>query len=160
MVPPCRYPTYITMYVPRCVSPLEMYSTVTSTAVSDYHSLVTSAFHRSATLRVCPAPPRWTRPEAVPPSAFGDLLSRWPRSVISEDHLCVITHAPVAKLRVLTIFFMHITIVNHASAIYTLPVHYLAHCNNLLANSSRTSISSESCITIFIILLQLLDQLA
>ena len=73
------------------------------------------------------------------------------RLLISYHHLDVIIHASVTKLRIFSI--QNITIINHTITIHALPIRDLAHLDNLLANSNRTSISSSSYITIFIILL-------
>ena len=129
------------MHIPRCIPPLEMNSSITSCTISYRH--VWSPRHSTAPLRSAFAlPSRGGHARRVPPSAFGDFSSRWPRSVISEDHLWEIVHASVAELCILKFpnlpkrsnrgcsYFMHILIIDHAVAIHALPIRNLAHSSS------------------------------
>lgn len=127
MVPACLQSTYVAMYIPWRVPSFEGYTTPTPSTISHNHLFTIplwAARHSTAPLRSAFAlPSRGGHASRVPPSAFAAFSSGLPRSVICEDHLTVIIFASVAKLCISICILMHICIIDHAAAIYALPIH-------------------------------------
>ena len=135
MIPTCIDPTDIAMYVPRCISSLELDPSPASSTVSHCQG-ITSGVAGVRAPRVTAASPFviiWRRIllQIIYCPGFSRGLSRL---CISQHHLWIVTMTAVAELYDLSplrsIIINHSFIINHGIAVCALPINELSHSSS------------------------------